>query len=395
MVQIREVAVPIERPETPMPGQTYRQIGVRLWGQGAYEREPIDGGQTRYATLSRVKADDIIVNKIWARNGSVAVVPAVLAGCFGSGEFPTFAPIKEKLYPRWFHWITKTSDFWQQCDEKSQGTSGKNRIRPEQFLSVEIPLPPLAEQQRIAARIEELARRVEEARGLRREAVEEAEALVNVTARQLLAEVDTPIFELREWLDENRNGIQTGPFGAQLGADDFVESGVPVVTIGNVQHSGLMTGNLKYVAPEKAQSLKRFQMKQGDLLFARMGTVGRSCVVPASAEGWLYNYHIIRVALDSSRVEPRYIHWAIRASADTENYLAEKIRGATRQGVNSDIVGSLPCRVPTIPEQRRIVAYLDGLQARVDELRRLQAETQGELDALLPSVLAKAFAGEL
>ena len=43
----------------------------------------------------------------------------------------------------------------------------------------------------------------------------------------------------------------------------------------------------------------------------------------------------------------------------------------------------------------RIVAYLDGLQAKVDDLRRLQAETQKELDALMPSVLAKAFAGEL
>ena len=43
----------------------------------------------------------------------------------------------------------------------------------------------------------------------------------------------------------------------------------------------------------------------------------------------------------------------------------------------------------------RIVTYLDGLQAEVDDLRRLQAETQKELDALMPSVLAKAFAGEL
>ena len=46
-------------------------------------------------------------------------------------------------------------------------------------------------------------------------------------------------------------------------------------------------------------------------------------------------------------------------------------------------------------DQRRIVAYLDGLQAKVDELRRLQAETQKELNALMPSILAKAFAGEL
>jgi type I restriction enzyme, S subunit len=51
--------------------------------------------------------------------------------------------------------------------------------------------------------------------------------------------------------------------------------------------------------------------------------------------------------------------------------------------------------VPPLADQRRIVAYLDGLQAKVDELRRLQAATQKELDALMPSILAKAFAREL
>jgi len=61
-VTIGEVAKPIARAEVPMAGTTYRQIGVRLWGQGAYEREAIDGSQTKYATLSRVESGDIVVN---------------------------------------------------------------------------------------------------------------------------------------------------------------------------------------------------------------------------------------------------------------------------------------------------------------------------------------------
>ena len=150
-----------------MPGTAYRQIGVKLWGEGAYEREAIDGAATKYAQLFRADTGDVIVNKIWARNGSVAVVPGALAGCFGSGEFPMFAPIPARLEPRWIHWLTKTRSFWAQCDAKSQGTSGKNRIRPERFLEIEIPLPPLAEQRRIVARIEELAAKIEEAHALR------------------------------------------------------------------------------------------------------------------------------------------------------------------------------------------------------------------------------------
>src|SRR5438270_6037643 len=188
MVPLKEIVQPAERLETVIAGKLYRQVGVRLWGGGAYERESIDGSQTRYRTLSRVEADDIIVNKIWARNGSVAVVTKTLTGCYGSGEFPTFTPDRTKLEPRWFHWLTKTKNFWEQCDEKSQGTSGKNRIRPEQFLRVTIPLPPLEEQRRIVARIEELTAKVEEARGLRKEVVEKLRRLTPSVVAQTLVD---------------------------------------------------------------------------------------------------------------------------------------------------------------------------------------------------------------
>jgi len=188
-VKLKEIMEPIERPEIPIPGKIYRQLGVKLWGEGAYERESIDGSQTKYKTLSRVQEKDIVVNKIWARNGSVAVVPESLSGCFVSGEFPTFYPIQNILEPRWFHWLTKTKGFWRQCDEKSQGTSGKNRIRPEKFLEIEVALPSVAEQRRIVARIEELAARIEEARELRKRAEEEADLLLYVAAKKLRREL--------------------------------------------------------------------------------------------------------------------------------------------------------------------------------------------------------------
>ena len=61
-VRLAEVVRPAERPEVPRPGMVYRQIGVKLWGVGAYERERLDGGATRYATLFRAEAGDVIVN---------------------------------------------------------------------------------------------------------------------------------------------------------------------------------------------------------------------------------------------------------------------------------------------------------------------------------------------
>jgi type I restriction enzyme S subunit len=368
---------------------------VKLWGVGAYEREPVDGSETRYKTLSRVEADDIIVNKIWARNGSVAVIPNDLAGCYVSGEFPTFEPVRDRLEPQWFKWITKTRFFWDQCDAKSRGTSGKNRIRPERFLEIEIPLPPLSEQRRIVARIEELAAKINEAHGLSQLAAEEAEALALTAARTMLSSLHCEPSQLSRWLDPNREGIQTGPFGAQLSRSEFGDNGRPLLTIGNVQYGGLDTTNLKFVSEGKARELSRYELAAGDVLFARMGTVGRCCVVPPIANGWLINYHIIRVALDQSKVDSRFVHWTIRASTEVEEYLNDKIRGATREGVNSTIVAQLPCRVPSLTEQRRIVAELEAIQTQLDALQKLQAMTAAELDALLPSILDRAFKGGL
>ena len=394
MVRLERLVIPIERPEIPAPGISYRQIGVKLWGEGAYQRETIDGGATKYKTFSRVETDDIIVNKIWARNGSVALVPTSLAGSYVSSEFPTFIPIREKLEPRWFHWICKTKFFWDQCNDKSRGTSGKNRIRPEGFLEIEIPLPPPSEQRRIVARIETLAAKIEEAQLIRGEVIEEADRAVSIKARKILGTIIEPVTELEKWLDSSRDGIQTGPFGAQLNSQEFQDSGVPVLTIRNVQYGGLDISGAKHVSDDKARQLTRYAVQEGDILFARMGTVGRCCIVPRESDGWLINYHIIRVALNRSRVEPKFIHWTIRCSENVKAYLEEKIRGATREGVNSKIVSSLPCRVPALSKQRRIVACLDDLQAKVVGLKQLQTESTAQLDALLPSILDKAFNGK-
>lgn len=155
-IALSEVCEPANRFEAPQTGCSYRQVGVRLWGEGAYERDPIDGGDTRYTNFNRIEANDLIVNKIWARNGSVAVATPELSGGYVSTEFPAFELDQQRILPGWMRFITKSHRFWKACDEKAQGTSGKNRIKPGQFLSIEVPLPPLAEQQAIVASLDAL-----------------------------------------------------------------------------------------------------------------------------------------------------------------------------------------------------------------------------------------------
>jgi type I restriction enzyme S subunit len=73
----------------------------------------------------------------------------------------------------------------------------------------------------------------------------------------------------------------------------------------------------------------------------------------------------------------------------------DKSRGDMIPHIVLGEIGKFPIPTPPIAEQRRIVAYLDGVQAKVDALKALQTQTAAELDALLPSILDKAFKGEL
>src|SRR6266487_6365335 len=108
LTPLGEIAKSISRVVDVIPGQSYRTIGVKWWGEGAYERETIDGSQTAAKTLSLVREGDLIINKIWVRHGSTAIASMAVDGCAASGEFPTFHLELDRVVPRWIHWLTKT-----------------------------------------------------------------------------------------------------------------------------------------------------------------------------------------------------------------------------------------------------------------------------------------------
>jgi type I restriction enzyme S subunit len=387
-VKLGEVVTPVARAESPIPGTIYRQIGVRLWGEGAYERESVDGSQTKYAQLFRAEAGDIIVNKIWARNGSVAVVQKSLAGCFGSSEFPMFAPKSDLLESGWMYWLTKTRGFWAQCDEKSRGTSGKNRIKPEQFLRVEIPLPSLAEQRRIVARIEELSAQIQEARTLRQQAAEEAEKLLSHATKELFSE-NIPKIRLEEVCLIIADGTHQTP--------RYTDDGAIFLSAKNVKPFHFMPAEHRKVSVEDFLGYTANNKPQlGDVLLTRVGAgIGEAAMIDQDIEFAIY-VSLALIRTDRVKLLPEFlVHW-LNSPDGRENSRSHTLGRGTSQGnLNLKLLRGFMVPLPPLPEQRRIVAELDALQTQVDALKRLQAETSAELDALLPAVLDRAFKGEL
>jgi type I restriction enzyme, S subunit len=376
MVRLGELTTLIARAEVPLPGQTYRQIGVRLWGEGAYEREALDGGRTKYSQLFRAEAGDIIVNKIWARNGSVAVVQLHLAGCYGSAEFPMFRARADQLDPRWMHWVTKTPTFWEQCDEKSRGTSGKNRIKPEQFLNVEIPLPPLAEQRRVVARIESLESQIREGLNLRRQVTEEVETLCRAVLNSDKEAKPTPMSDLVRLREPD---VIVHP------EEDYQFAGV--YCFGRGVFRGQLKSGIEFAYPR----LTRLQA--GNFVYPKlMAWEGALGVVPPECDGFVVSTEFPVFEVIEERVFPEVLDtyfrtpsvWPDIAGASTGTNVRRR-----RLNPNDFLAYRIP--LPSRATQERF----RKVRTEVDGLKRLQAETAAELDALMPSILDKAFRGQL
>lgn len=374
---LRDVVKPIVRPSPPLPGQIYRQLGVQLWGRGAYERAKLEGSQTKYKTLSRVQAGDIVVNKIWARNGSVAVVPSELSGCYVSGEFPTFVPMPDKLEPAWFHWYTKTPVLWQQCDEKSRGTSGKNRIRPERFLEIEIPIPTLHEQRRVVSRIEGFSRKIHEIINLRAEcAVEQA--------RMLLAAYRN-VVEGAEWLLMGDVApLVRRPITVEA-LHEYHELGIRSFGRGTF-HKPPVTGTM-------LGSKRIFLIEPHDLLFNIVfAWEGAVAVAQPNDKGRVGSHRFLTCVPRDAGILTSFLAFHFLTDRGLEDLGIASPGGAGRnRTLGIEALARIKVPVPTPEKQRWFASLLEKAQA-VD---RLQAEVNTELDALMPSILSKAFSGEL
>lgn len=395
MVPLSEVLEPISRPTTPVFGKVYRQLGVQLWGRGAYEREPLDGSSTKYATLSEVKTSDVVVNKIWARNGSVAVVQSSLDGCFVSGEFPTFLPKLDRVDPRWIHWLTKTSSFWKQCDEKSQGTSGKNRIKPEQFLKVEIPLPPLDEQRRIVARIEDMSKIIQQAASLQNKMLEESQTVLLTRLNAIFGNPycadngqigNVPLVRLNDVVLDVADGPHVTPH--------YMESGIPFITVLNITSGHIRFANHKFISEDDHREFqKRAKAEKGDVLVSKDGTLGIPCYVDTNKD-FSFFVSVALIKPNRSLLDGEYLCWVIRSP-----YIQERIQERSRGDMIRHLVlreiRDLLIPLPDISQQRAIVELLNRLQMRTDELGKLNEECISHLEALMPSILDKAFKGEL
>ncbi len=301
---------------------------------------------------------------VTGRSGTLGKVFYISEGCW---------PLNTTLYVKEFHGNDPQFVTWFlkhfKLDRFGTGT-GVPTLNRNVVHEVEVAFPPLDEQRRIA----EILSSVDDAIAATRAVIEQTRKVKQGVLKRLLTKgiahtrfKQTEIGEIPEaWeigiLGEvvcNPDGLQTGPFGSQLKAEEYVQDGIPVVMPRDLIAGAISKKQISQVAPSKAAQLQNHILRVGDIVFARRGDIGRFALTLPKDEGFLCGTGCLRARLNIEKVIPAFASAFLECDFAKE-WLNNNAVGQTMLNLNTSIISRLPFALPPLFEQAKIVEAVDS-----------------------------------
>ncbi|MGH6796535.1 MAG: restriction endonuclease subunit S [Methylocella sp.] len=355
---------------------TYPMVGVLSFGRGLFDREPIENGNTSYRFFYRLKAKHVVMSQLFGWEGALALSSEKFAGKFLSPQFPTFLCDEKKLNREFLGWLMRRPAFWEDLGSRTSGMGDRRQtLNPEALFKCEIPLPPLAEQKRLVARIEELAAHIDKARSLRTQVADEVEALCRAIIYEDGATSLTPMSELVRLRspDVIVEATETYQFAG-------------VYSFGRGVFRGQAKSGMEFAYP------KLTRLKAGNFVYPKlMAWEGALGIVPPSCDECVVSTEFPVFEVLEDRVLPEVLDTYFRMPA-VWPLLSGASTGTNVRRRRFNPVDFLKYKIP-LPS-RSAQEQLRKIRAEVHTLQCLQVESSVELDALLPAALDRAFNGE-
>ena len=174
--------------------------------------------------------------------------------------------------------------------------------------------------------------------------------------------------------------IQTGPFGSQLHKKDYVEIGTPIVTVEHLGKKRFTEQNLPCVSDEDKKRLNKYVLKEGDVVFSRVGSVDRCSYVSREYDGWMFSGRCLRVR-PFAEIEPLYLYYYFTLES-TKQFVRGIATGATMPSINTKFMGEVPIVYPAIDVQRKIVGILNALDEKIELNTKINENLQQQVQAL-------------
>ncbi|EIC28552.1 MULTISPECIES: restriction endonuclease subunit S [Methylomicrobium] len=188
--------------------------------------------------------------------------------------------------------------------------------------------------------------------------------------------------------------IQTGPFGAELHAHDYVENGTPLINPKHMKEGNIIPDATCSVDNNTLLRLKKYQLANGDLIMARRGELGRCAVVSTKEHGWLCGTGSIVIRLKHDYFNVKYFFRIISGRGVAEVLGLDSV-GSTMDNLNTAIVGNLVLPMPNMEEQTAIVTHIETQSAKIDQAIAIQQQQIDKLKEYKATLINSAVTGKV
>jgi type I restriction enzyme S subunit len=355
---------------------------------------------------------DVVVAKITPcfENGKGALARNLRNGvAFGTTELHVLRANPTELCPEYLFYLSISQPFRAFGESSMYGAGGQKRVAEDFLKNFRWLLPPLSEQRAIAAFLDRETARIDALIKKKRRLIEllqekRAAVITRAVTRGLSESVPVVAADVA-WLPELPNhwrlvrlrdvaALQTGPFGSQLHAHEYVDDGVPVINPANVDDGRLVMDRECTVKSQRASELSRHALRTGDILFGRRGEMGRCGLVAPDQDGWICGTGCLRARPDETRVLGSFLNHYMRLRAIAE-YLGLHAVGSTMQNLNTSLLGRIPVALPPIEEQRSICERLDARLAAIGGTVASVAKAMERLSEYRSALIAAAVTGQI
>ena len=344
------------------------------------------------ATFARLKCfevmpGDLLISRLPDPVGRACIVPDTAQKMITAVDCSIVRVQPTTVDPKFLVYYSQTREYLRAVDDRCSGTT-RRRISRKNLGDVPVPLPPLDEQKRIVAVLDQAFAALDRARAL-------AEANL-ADARELFDNTLSETFSLQ------RQGWVEAAIGDCIRFIDYrgrtpdkTTSGLRLITAKNVKKGYLQDEPREFVAEDSYSDwMTRGIPVQGDVLFTTEAPLGNVAQLDTS-DKVVFAQRVIIMKTDEKRVDSTFLKYML-LSSPVQKSIHAKATGATALGIKASLLKTIRISFPeSIAEQCGIVEKIDMLQDETKRLEALYTRKLADLSTLRQSLLQKAFAGEL
>ena len=356
------------------PAAEYHEVTIKLWGKGVISRGKVYGSDV-VSVRRVVRANQLILSKIDARNGAIGLVPPELDGAIVSNDFPSFDfRNHSQCNPAFMGWLVRSSPFVELCKAASEGTTNRVRIKEDRFLGQSIALPPLAEQQAITARIDALAEKTRQVEAHLDAAECDAEHLLALRFRDAI--VNAPLRPMAEVAPLVRREAHITL------EESYPELGIRSFGKGTFHKPPLSGGDVG--------TKRLYRIEPGDLLFSNVfAWEGAIAIAQPEDAGRFGSHRFITCQANPELTTAEFLRYQFLTD-DGMLKIGEASPGGAGRNRTLGLEKLMAIEVPT--PSLAVQQTFDRLQAEIAALKAKHTAIREANAALLPATLERVFA---